>query len=187
LTRLARPVHRPGTSDPDERFPAEHLAIAAGIGIRYDTFFGPFRIDWGFRIYNPPTPASQWITQRQLFGQTFKEGYSTSVSAMPSDSSRPRAGSLARVIGQRRVKHALLAAWRSGRLPHAYLFTGGSVGKERRALELARVLRCERGEEEAAASALLLRVASMQHPDVRLIVPLPRGAQEKDDDEPWRS
>ena len=50
------------------------VAIAAGIGIRYDTFFGPFRIDWGFRIYNPSEPpGQQWITQRQLFGQTFKE------------------------------------------------------------------------------------------------------------------
>jgi outer membrane protein insertion porin family len=49
-------------------------AIAAGIGIRYDTFFGPFRVDWGFRIYNPAEPpGQQWITQRQLFGQTFKE------------------------------------------------------------------------------------------------------------------
>jgi outer membrane protein assembly factor BamA len=50
------------------------VAIAAGIGIRYDTFFGPFRVDWGFRVYNPAEPdGRRWITQRQLFGQTFKE------------------------------------------------------------------------------------------------------------------
>jgi outer membrane protein assembly factor BamA len=50
------------------------LAIAAGFGIRYDTFFGPFRVDWGFRVYNPAEGEGQrWITQRQLFGQTFKE------------------------------------------------------------------------------------------------------------------
>ena len=50
------------------------LAIAAGFGIRYDTFFGPFRVDWGFRVYNPGEAEGQrWITQRQLFGQTFKE------------------------------------------------------------------------------------------------------------------
>jgi len=50
------------------------VAIAAGIGLRYDTFFGPFRIDWGFRVYNPAeAPGQRWITQRQLFGQTFKE------------------------------------------------------------------------------------------------------------------
>ncbi|HTY58409.1 MAG TPA: BamA/TamA family outer membrane protein [Bacteroidota bacterium] len=50
------------------------IAVAAGIGIRYDTFFGPFRIDWGFRVYNPAESNGQrWITQRRLFGQTFKE------------------------------------------------------------------------------------------------------------------
>jgi DNA polymerase-3 subunit delta' len=84
------------------------------------------------------------------------------------------------------VKHALLAAWQSGRLPHAYLFYGGEgVGKDAAALELARVLRCERGGEEACGQcSSCLRLASMQHPDVRLIVALPRGSQEKDDDEP---
>jgi outer membrane protein insertion porin family len=57
----------------DFRF--QEIAIDAGLGLRYDTFFGPFRIDWGFRIYNPMEPVGQrWITQRQLFGQTFKEG-----------------------------------------------------------------------------------------------------------------
>jgi outer membrane protein assembly factor BamA len=56
-------------------FTPRTVAIAAGLGLRYDTFFGPFRIDWGFRVYNPrEAPGQQWITQRQLFGQTFKEG-----------------------------------------------------------------------------------------------------------------
>ncbi|MBM2839825.1 MAG: hypothetical protein HW412_353 [Bacteroidetes bacterium] len=50
------------------------VAIAAGIGFRYDTFFGPFRIDYGFRVYNPAeVPGAQWITDRQLFKQTLKE------------------------------------------------------------------------------------------------------------------
>jgi DNA polymerase III subunit delta' len=91
-----------------------------------------------------------------------------------------------RVIGQRRVKETLLAARRSGRLPHAYLFYGGEgVGKDAAALELARVLRCEKGGEEACdVCPSCVRLAAMHHPDVRLIVPLPRGSQEKDDDEP---
>ncbi|HEX7572256.1 MAG TPA: BamA/TamA family outer membrane protein [Bacteroidota bacterium] len=55
-------------------FRLNSVAIAAGIGIRYDTFFGPFRVDWGFRVYNPAeSDGRRWITQRQLFGQTFKE------------------------------------------------------------------------------------------------------------------
>jgi outer membrane protein insertion porin family len=50
------------------------IAVAAGFGLRYDTFFGPFRLDWGFRVYNPAEiPSHQWITQRRLIGQTFKE------------------------------------------------------------------------------------------------------------------
>jgi outer membrane protein insertion porin family len=57
----------------DFRF--QEIAIDVGFGLRYDTFFGPFRIDWGFRIYNPMEPVGQrWITQRKLFPQTFKEG-----------------------------------------------------------------------------------------------------------------
>lgn len=56
-------------------FQLSGFAVAAGFGIRYDTFFGPFRVDWGFRIYNPAeAPGGRWITERQLFGQTFKEG-----------------------------------------------------------------------------------------------------------------
>lgn len=56
-------------------FRLRDVAIAAGLGFRYDTFFGPFRIDWGFRIYNPDDPSGRfWITQRQLLGQTLKEG-----------------------------------------------------------------------------------------------------------------
>jgi len=91
-----------------------------------------------------------------------------------------------RVIGQRRVKAALLAARRSGRLAHAYLFHGEEgVGKDAAALELARVIRCERGEDEACGVCpSCVRMATLQHPDVRLIVPLPRGSQEKDDDDP---
>ena len=50
------------------------VALAAGLGFRYDTFFGPFRIDYGFRVYNPAERSGQqWITDRRLLGQTFKE------------------------------------------------------------------------------------------------------------------
>jgi DNA polymerase-3 subunit delta' len=106
---------------------------------------------------------------------------------MPSDTlNGPARGVWPRVIGQRRVKETLLAARRSGRLPHAYLFYGGEgVGKDAMALELARVLRCERGGEEACGQCPSCdRMARMQHPDVHLIIPLPRGSQEKEDDEP---
>ena len=51
------------------------IAIATGLGFRYDTFLGPFRIDWGIRIYDPGAPAGQqWITQRRLWADTFGGG-----------------------------------------------------------------------------------------------------------------
>jgi translocation and assembly module TamA len=56
-------------------FEIRKVAVAAGLGFRYDTLVGPFRIDWGFRVFDPSaSPGRQWITQRQLIGQTMKEG-----------------------------------------------------------------------------------------------------------------
>ena len=56
-------------------FRVRDVALAAGLGFRYDTFFGPFRIDWGFRIYDPTDPNGRyWITQKRLLGETFKTG-----------------------------------------------------------------------------------------------------------------
>lgn len=51
------------------------VAMATGLGIRYETPFGPFRLDWGIRVYNPAEAAGhQWITQRRLIGETFRNG-----------------------------------------------------------------------------------------------------------------
>jgi outer membrane protein assembly factor BamA len=56
-------------------FQLKSIAAAFGLGFRYDTLFGPFRIDWGLRLYNPMAPeGQQWVSQKKLFGQTFKEG-----------------------------------------------------------------------------------------------------------------
>ena len=56
-------------------FRLNSLAIATGVGIRYETPFGPFRLDWGIRVYDPAAmPGSQWIVQRRLLGDTFAEG-----------------------------------------------------------------------------------------------------------------
>jgi DNA polymerase-3 subunit delta' len=91
-----------------------------------------------------------------------------------------------RVIGQGRVKGVLLSALRSGRMPHAYLFYGGEgVGKDALALELARLLHCERGGEEACDECdSCRRVDTLQHPDIRLVTLLPVGRGEASDDEP---
>jgi len=91
-----------------------------------------------------------------------------------------------RVIGQRRVKEVLLRAYRSGRLPHAYLFYGGEgVGKDALAFELARLLHCEKGGEAACGMCdACVKVDTAQHPDVRLVTALPLGKGEASDDGP---
>ncbi len=51
-------------------------AIAAGFGIRYDTFFGPFRIDYGIQIHDPRGSVSgkNWVTQRKFWSETLRLG-----------------------------------------------------------------------------------------------------------------
>ncbi len=56
-------------------FRLDGVAVATGIGIRYETPFGPFRLDWGIRVFDPAAPkGQQWIIQRRLFADTFAEG-----------------------------------------------------------------------------------------------------------------
>lgn len=52
------------------------VALAAGVGIRYDTFFGAFRVDFGMRVYDPlrPEGSPRWITERRFFGETVRGG-----------------------------------------------------------------------------------------------------------------
>ncbi len=54
----------------------QDIAVATGIGLRYDTFFGPFRIDWGVRMYDPrPDPGlKKWIFQRKFVDETLGKG-----------------------------------------------------------------------------------------------------------------
>ena len=91
-----------------------------------------------------------------------------------------------RVIGQERVKRILLSALKSGRLAHAYLFYGNDgVGKDAMAMEFARVLHCDAGEEEACGRCTsCLRMSALEHPDVKVVVALPVGKGEKSDDGP---
>ena len=91
-----------------------------------------------------------------------------------------------RVIGQQRAKATLLSALRTNRLAHAYLFFGGEgVGKDAMALELARVMHCERGGEEACGVCeSCVHMDTLQHPYVRFVCALPVGRNEVADDSP---
>ncbi|MGA9116718.1 MAG: BamA/TamA family outer membrane protein [Bacteroidota bacterium] len=55
---------------------APDVAVAAGLGIRYETFFGPFRVDFGFRIHDPGAEEGgrKWIFRKRLLGETLARG-----------------------------------------------------------------------------------------------------------------
>lgn len=85
-----------------------------------------------------------------------------------------------RIINQRRVKEILRVALEKGRIAHAYLFYGNEgAGKDAMALEFARVLNCEKGGVEACNQCSSCKaMGRLQHPNVKLIFPLPREKSE---------
>ncbi len=57
------------------RIRPDQIALAAGIGIRYNTVAGPIRVDFGMKMYNPTeVPGRRWVTQRRFFAETFSQG-----------------------------------------------------------------------------------------------------------------
>jgi outer membrane protein insertion porin family len=52
----------------------QEVAIAAGIGLRYDVFFGPVRIDFGVQVFDPIASTNRWIWERQLWSETLRQG-----------------------------------------------------------------------------------------------------------------
>ncbi len=90
------------------------------------------------------------------------------------------------LIDQPRVKKILEASIRSGRVAHAYLFTGPEgVGKFAAALELARAVNCDNPDGGSCGVCENCRhIASLQHPDVRLVFALPVGKNERAGDPP---
>jgi len=93
------------------------------------------------------------------------------------------------VIGQTRVKDLLRRSIERGQLAHAYLFYGiRGVGKQATAIEFARAVLCTNSKGEACGECASCRkVAQLQHPDLRIIFPLPVGKSEKTGDDPIES
>ncbi len=56
-------------------FRVQDIAVAAGFGYRYETLFGPFRIDYGFRLYDPKEPVGkQFVFQKRFWADVFGNG-----------------------------------------------------------------------------------------------------------------
>jgi len=51
------------------------IAISTGIGLRYDLFFGPLRIDFGLKAYDPYGEENKkWITEKQFIKKVLGKG-----------------------------------------------------------------------------------------------------------------
>ena len=86
------------------------------------------------------------------------------------------------IIGQQRVKKAVRAVLTSGRVPHAWLFTGPEgTGKDAVALQVAKCMRCERlGENAEPCNEChgCLTTAELQNSNVQFVFALPSGKSE---------
>jgi DNA polymerase-3 subunit delta' len=91
-----------------------------------------------------------------------------------------------RIIGQSRVKDLLRRTLASKRVAHAYLFFGGEgVGKDAAAIEFARALNCQTKNVDPCGECNSCRkIELLQHPNLKLIFPLPIGKNEKSGDDP---
>ena len=91
-----------------------------------------------------------------------------------------------KIIGQERVKRLLQNMLRTKELAHAYVFYGAEgIGKDALALEFARTINCSSSEPDACGLCPSCRkFETLQHPDVKLIFPLPVGKGEKQGDDP---
>lgn len=56
----------------DFRF--SQIAMAVGLGARYDVFIGPIRFDLGFKLFDPSEPeGSKWLWEKSTLGNFFKK------------------------------------------------------------------------------------------------------------------
>jgi DNA polymerase-3 subunit delta' len=79
------------------------------------------------------------------------------------------------IIGHQRQMEILWSAMSNGRLHHAYLFLGSEgVGKRMIAIALAKAIHCvEWNQDYCSRCVECVRITNGNHPDVRLIEPLP--------------
>jgi len=91
---------------------------------------------------------------------------------------------LDKVIGQSFVKNSLASLINSGKIPHAFLFSGPSgVGKEFMAVEFAKKI-CEKFFPPENSEKVKNAISNFNEPFIKYIFPLPRGKNETDDSSP---
>ncbi len=59
-----------------QKMDLNEIAMAFGLGLRYNTIAGPIRIDFGMKLYDPDAPTTRrWVTQKGFFSETVKNGF----------------------------------------------------------------------------------------------------------------
>ena len=86
-----------------------------------------------------------------------------------------------RIPGQERAKSQIAAWLRTGRLPHTILVTGREgAGKRLLAVELAKAINCRAGGADPCDTcSSCIKVDSLSHPDVHMLVPLKPGRRRR--------
>ena len=84
-------------------------------------------------------------------------------------------------VGHKEIQARILQYIRTNRLPHAFLFYGNEgVGKEAFAIELAKLLNCEKGPFMVCGTcSQCVKIGKLQHPDVQFIFPIPASSNVK--------
>jgi outer membrane protein assembly factor BamA len=57
-----------------DKIAVDEAAVAFGIGIRYNLFFGPIRADFGLKMYDPSSSSHQWFYDKRLWGDVVRKG-----------------------------------------------------------------------------------------------------------------
>ncbi len=52
----------------------EEVALAFGVGLRYNLFFGPIRVDFGLKGYDPLSEHDRWFYEKDLWSEVVRNG-----------------------------------------------------------------------------------------------------------------
>jgi DNA polymerase III subunit delta' len=91
---------------------------------------------------------------------------------------------LSEIIGNNKVKSILFNIIKNGSIPHAFLFAGpDGVGKENTALSFCKEI--NKSSDPSINNKIIHSIETFSEPYVKYILPLPRGKNETDQNDPY--
>ena len=87
-------------------------------------------------------------------------------------------------IGHLEIQQRILHSIKSERLPHAFLFYGKEgTGKETFAIEIAKLLNCEKGPLVICGKCpSCIKISKLEYPDLKFVFPTPGSSSMKAED-----